>query len=194
MVVRQVVKSLKMGVSRDPQADWDLTWTDGAVHAETLSKMRIYQKINHFPGMFQLSRKNYLAKNINKMRRKFVDEYDFHPKTWSLPAEYNELKVWMENEGSNTVVIAKPEAGCQGRGIFLARNMEEFVYGEHYVVQKYVRRPFLIEGLKFDLRVYVLVAGCDPLRVYVYREGLARFATEGMYVLIESTVCRRRRI
>lgn len=26
--------------------------------------------------------------------------------------------------------------------------------------------------------MYVLLLGCDPLRVYIYNEGLARFATE----------------
>lgn len=46
------------------------------------------------------------------------------------------------------------------------------------MVQTYIDKPYLIGGLKFDLRVYVLLAGCDPLRIYVYEEGLARFATE----------------
>ncbi len=74
----------------------------------------------------------------------------------------------------------KPVHLCQGRGIFLVRRFEdvELKQGDQYVAQKYLNDPYLIDGLKFDLRIYALIYGVDPLRVYVYQEGLARFATQ----------------
>jgi tubulin polyglutamylase TTLL6/13 len=44
-------------------------------------------------------------------------------------------------------------------------------------VQRYLSKPYLIDGLKFDLRIYVLIASVDPLKIFVYHQGLARFAT-----------------
>jgi len=72
----------------------------------------------------------------------------------------------------------KPEASCQGRGIYLTRNIDKLKHNEKYVVQRYLHKPYLIDGLKFDLRIYVLITGVDPLRIFVFEEGLARFATE----------------
>ena len=73
--------------------------------------------------------------------------------------------------------IIKPECQSQGRGIYLTRSAENLDPLEHVVAQRYITDPFLIDGLKFDLRIYVLVYGVNPLRLYVYEEGLARFAT-----------------
>ena len=38
-------------------------------------------------------------------------------------------------------------------------------------------QPFLVDNFKFDLRVYALVLSVDPLRMFIFKDGLARFAT-----------------
>lgn len=47
----------------------------------------------------------------------------------------------------------------------------------HVCMYRYLADPFLINGSKFDLRVYVYVSCYDPLRIYIFKEGLTRFAT-----------------
>ena len=37
--------------------------------------------------MSEICRKDLLARNLNRMRRAFPDDYSFFPSTWVLPAE-----------------------------------------------------------------------------------------------------------
>ena len=46
------------------------------------------------------------------------------------------------------------------------------------IVSTYISNPLTINGLKFDLRLYVVVTCLHPLRIYIYEDGLVRFATE----------------
>jgi len=60
----------------------------------------------------------------------------------------------------------------------LVKDPNEVPPEEHLVAQKYIANPFLLDDLKFDLRIYVLLAGVRPLRIFIYKEGLVRLATE----------------
>jgi tubulin polyglutamylase TTLL6/13 len=84
-----------------------------------------------------------------------------------------EKKVLLENK----IFIVKPEADSQGKGIFLTNTWEDINYGDRLVAQHYIDPPYLIDGLKFDMRIYVLLYGVNPLRIYLFHDGLARFAT-----------------
>jgi tubulin polyglutamylase TTLL6/13 len=47
-----------------------------------------------------------------------------------------------------------------------------------WVVQRYTQDPLLVDGLKFDVRLYAVVLSIDPLKIHVCKEGICRFATE----------------
>lgn len=49
--------------------------------------------------------------------------------------------------------------------------------GDQFVVQRYLDSPLLVDGFKFDLRVYVIISGTKPVNAFVCEEGLARFCT-----------------
>lgn len=79
--------------------------------------------------------------------------------------------------------IVKPDGGCQGDGIYLIKEPSEVrqmgnLQSRPAVVQEYISRPLLIDKLKFDIRLYVLLKSLEPLEVYVARDGLSRFCTE----------------
>ena len=151
-VVKEVFKksfSAKLLYS-DTSPDWDLLWIDSGINSSIISKLNPYQKVNHFEEMCSLSRKNYLAQNMMRIRKLMPGEYDFVPQTWILPAENVEFKAQFDGVSA---FILKPEALCQGKGIFLTNTYEDINPEERYIAQKYISNPYLIEGLKFDLRI-----------------------------------------
>ncbi|XP_050464837.1 tubulin polyglutamylase TTLL13-like isoform X1 [Cataglyphis hispanica] len=174
-VVRRVAARFGMReVTED--SSWDLYWTDLSVSVERAKDMKRFQRINHFPGMTEICRKDLLARNLNRMQKLFPKDYNFFPKTWCFPADHGDAMAYAKTRRLKTYIL-KPDMGCQGRGIYLTKHLKDIKPSERLICQVYIARPYLIDGYKFDLRIYALITSCDPLRIYVYNEGLARFAT-----------------
>lgn len=173
--IRKVASAFGMREVIEEDA-WNFYWTDMSVSVERAKEMKRFQRINHFPGMLEICRKDLLARNLNRMQKIYPKEYNFFPKTWCLPADLGEALNYSKSRKNKTFII-KPECGSQGRGIYLTKSLKDIKPTEKLICQVYLAKPYLVDGYKFDIRVYTLITSCDPLRVFVYNEGLVRFAT-----------------
>ena len=81
-------------------------------------------------------------------------------------------------KSSKKVFIAKPAVGSQGDGLKLVTTTKDIPVKDCNLAQEYIADPLIVDNLKFDLRVYVVVVGNAPnTRAYLCDEGLARFCT-----------------
>ena len=136
-----------------------------------------------------------MIKNLKRYKKQLDKEgkteeaiaMQFYPTTYNLPSEYS-LFVEEFKKNAGNVWIMKPISRAQGKGIFLFTKLNQISQWKNdfrwkpdqpqadpYIVSKYILRPLLIGGKKFDLRIYVLVTSYSPLTVYLYREGFGRF-------------------
>ena len=176
-VVAQAARGLGWRCSTEDE-EYNLLWNDSYIPFDSIANLNKYQKANHFPGMSELAKKNLLAKNLNRISKALPGEYGFVPSTFILPGESEALKSWFQGMKRRPTLILKPDAGCQGKGIFLTKSLDECLSVEGMIAQQYLPAPLLVDGYKFDMRLYVLVVSCSPLRVLLFKEGLARFCTE----------------
>lgn len=163
---------------REGKKNWMIGWSNTAMRSQVYQNLARGQKVNHFPRSHEITKKDNLFKNISKMQslhgKRF---YNFIPETFVLPGDSMALSEEMDRD-KDVLWIVKPAGSSQGKGIFLTNRINEVPFGQNMVVSRYIANPLLINGYKFDLRIYVAVTSMDPLRIYIYKEGMARFATE----------------
>jgi len=137
--------------------------------------LKASQRMSRIPGMRRICDKSAFAMLMANY------EADFFPRTYIVTPEQHSN---IPKAAWKRPLIFKPDCGAAGEGIHLlfsqrdlSRRME-LCKAEQAVVQEYVDAPMLIDGTKWDLRVYVVVLSLEPLRIFLCREGLARFAAE----------------
>jgi len=90
-------------------------------------------------------------------------------------------------EGQKNLWILKPGAMSRGRGISVYANLNLIkqavgadlttISSSRWVAQKYIERPLLIHGVKFDIRQWFVITDWEQLTIWMYKRSYARFST-----------------
>jgi tubulin polyglutamylase TTLL7 len=175
-------------------------WREADVLARDLidrfkkARPRVSSAILHYDMVYPYHRwadfftKSGLARRLTDWHAGHAGELAFWPESFNLPQEKSAFERFRAGCPNDQVFIVKPPSLYGGRGIRLTRSPEE-IGAEECVVQRYLDRPYLIDGHKFHVRLYVLVTSVAPLRAYVYREGIVRIAPEP-YALSDADLLR----
>jgi tubulin polyglutamylase TTLL5 len=168
----------RAGWSPTDEDDWDLFWGQGAPDPEAFISLGRGRRFNHFPGFAAFGHKGQLHRNLSAARDRLrhPDFYRFHPRSYSVPEDYDRWRVEAD-AGPPRLWIVKPPRGGQGQGISLVADPDEVPREGGWVVQEYLDRPHLIDGRKYVLRVWVLVASLDPLICHLHTNGVFKMTS-----------------
>ena len=141
------------------------------------SAMLHYDMVYPYHRWSDFFTKSGLARRLTDWHAGHASEPAFWPESFNLPQEHAGFERFRAGCPVDQVFIVKPPSLHGGRGIRLTRSPVD-IGAEECVVQRYLDRPYLFDGHKFHIRLYVLVTSVAPLRAYVYREGIVRIAPE----------------
>ncbi|BFF96252.1 tubulin polyglutamylase TTLL4 [Drosophila madeirensis] len=176
-IVKRVVLNSGFRIIKNT-TDWMAVW-EKHMKSPGFRTIRSHQKYNHIPGSFRIGRKDTMWRSIYHNLKKFgKKDFGFMQKSYIMPDDLEHLRqVWPKNASKLTKWIVKPPASARGTGIRIVNKWSQFPKDRPLVVQKYIERPLLINDNKFDMRIYVVLTSINPLRIYMYKDGLARFAS-----------------
>lgn len=169
-----------------------LKWTELKSHIDYDLLVEGKQLANHIPSSSCITTKSGL---LNSLRSYFGSHghkeseselATFFPETYRLE-DCREKEKLLTAMGDPELWICKPTNLNQGKGIFLFYGKKELVdylekrkqknkmRASSRIVQRYIEKPFLIHGRKFDIRVYLLVGSTRPYNVF-FHNGYLRLA------------------
>ncbi|KAJ3068348.1 Tubulin polyglutamylase ttll5 [Podochytrium sp. JEL0797] len=108
--------------------------------------------------------------------------FDFMPSTFLLPQEYDLFYTAYLRTGGRWIVKPVTTTSTHQKSSYpidsLAELPTRLKSDDRFLVQKYIDSGLKVNGCRFDVRVYVAVTGFNPLRVFVYKEGVVRYVKE----------------
>eukprot|EP00736_Rhodelphis_marinus_P004182 Rmarinus@m.8068 len=154
----------------------DIIWDFHSDDEMFFKRLRPGTFINSIPGLRPLGIKANLTSIVANATRDYGEKgFEYYPPTFSLPEDISTFEA-ARLRAPDDVWICKPQLGYSSTGIFLLYPGQPAPKGS-VVVQRYVSRPLLYRGYKFDLRLFLLVTSVDPLVVYHFPLGIPRIAT-----------------
>ena len=121
-----------------------------------------------------------------KFSEKFPNDFDFHPESFINPDDKEIILQKFKNytQKENDLWIYKPPLGLQGKGIKFMKSIDDFL--NYKFISKYISNPHLLNNKKYHLRLYLVVTGVLPLKVYMHNRGqVMRALTNYSYNLNE---------
>jgi len=107
---------IRHGFSSTESHNWNLLWTNTAGKPYLYQGLNPYQKINHFPCGYEITRKNCLGPNVFRMQGLFgFEEFNFVPETYVLPKQMTEFSNLMKKKTDSPALwIVKPNTLSRG--------------------------------------------------------------------------------
>lgn len=175
---RLLVDSYKGYSVSSKNEDSDVLWLDRPIAASDLSLVKDSAFINRVPGTEFFRHKSSQYKIMNLLKQLLPSEFAYHPVSYSLMKEFDLFQTQI-SENPTKPWIGKPSDGWDGNNVFIFRTLEELqergIDGE-MVVQEYITNPLTLFNKKWDLRLYLIIHGINPMRGYVSVDnGFGRF-------------------
>lgn len=146
------------------------------------------QKIFYYRNLGAFFSKKSLYENYNIMKKFFNKDYNYMPETYYYPENRDLIESKFKNYKMNkdNLWLIKPLNKYGGRGIYIFKSLEQ-MKEKNFIITKYITNIDLINKKKYDLRIFVLISGLKPLRIYLYTDFLVRIASED-FSLNEETI------